>query len=354
VSAFLHTLFAHPWLLGTLAVLAVLGVLTWLGRGARRRALAGLGGGLNQAVRRGGRLARLQALCLVLGLLCVCLGAAGPQWGLDWEQAVSPGRDLVVVLDRSRSMLAEKPSRLERARAALLRLADFLKERNSGHRVALVTFAAQPRLVCPLTHDYDHFRAVVSAIDPELVDAELAATAGSASGTRIGRALQLAVTAQGDTGGGARDVLLLSDGDDPARDGEWREGIAAARAAGVAVLVVGLGDPDQSSPVPAPDTGELPPAWLQFEGKAVASRLEEGRLREIAVQTGGSYVPARRQVAPLGPIYLQAIAALPVRPENEDLLPVARQRPLWLLTPAFVLLALSMTLGDGRRARRER
>ena len=69
------------------------------------------------------------------------LGIAGPQWGRDWTQPVAPGRDLVVVLDLSRSMFAEQPSRLHRARAGLVKLAEALKERG-GHRVALIVFAA--------------------------------------------------------------------------------------------------------------------------------------------------------------------------------------------------------------------
>src|SRR3712207_2009265 len=116
--------FAHPWLLWSLVLLPGLGLLALRGRRRRRQALALLGDVRSLgAVRAGGRRARLlRGSFLALGLTCLGLGAAGRQWGRGWEEAAAPGRELVAVLDCSRSMLAEAPSRLERARAALLDL----------------------------------------------------------------------------------------------------------------------------------------------------------------------------------------------------------------------------------------
>src|SRR5204863_5466024 len=130
-----------------------------------------------------------------------------------------PGRDLVVVLDTSRSMFAESPTRLERARAMLLDLAGQLRQRG-GNRVGLVVFAARPRLLCPLTHDLDHFALVVQGIDPDGPDLDLEYPE-QPSGTRLGLGLVEGVRAfdglAPGAGGGSRDLLLLSDGDDPAR-----------------------------------------------------------------------------------------------------------------------------------------
>src|SRR5438093_641389 len=146
-----HT-FAHPVLIGLLVLLPVLGALGVWSRRERRRALARLGNVVTLetllAARR--RLRWLRGMCLLLGLASLVLGAAGPQWGRDWEQSAAPGRDLVVVLDCSRSMFAEAPSRLERARAMLLDLGRAVEKRG-GHRLALVLFAGRARLACPLT-----------------------------------------------------------------------------------------------------------------------------------------------------------------------------------------------------------
>src|SRR4051794_8811315 len=136
--------FAHPLLLWSLVLLPGLGLLALRGWRRRRQVLTLLGDVRSLGeVRAGGRGARLlRGSCLALGLACLALGAAGPQWGRDWGEAAAPGRDLVVVLDCSRSMLAEAPSRLERARAALLDLNQALRRRG-GHRLGLVLFAGR-------------------------------------------------------------------------------------------------------------------------------------------------------------------------------------------------------------------
>jgi Ca-activated chloride channel family protein len=274
----------------------------------------------------------------VLGLALVGVGAAGPQWGRDWEQSATAGRDLVVVLDCSRSMFAETPTRLERARDALLDLCNTLEKRG-GHRVGLVFCAARARLACPLTHDCDHLRDILrQVVEEEADDPEIQPGPGDVSGTRLGAGLMEALRTLDPRFRASQDVLLLSDGDDPARDGEWRAAAAAARSLGVAVNVVGLGDPDTASAV------------RLSGGREVRTHLEEAPLREIAQTTRGLYVAARTRTLPLGAVYLDAIAGGPLREESDDALPVYRQHyPLFLL-PAFGLIASSLLLA-GRSPR---
>src|SRR5712692_8088786 len=136
-------IFSHPLVLWFLVLVPVLGMLSIYGWHSRRRALALLGNlpALHGMIRRRRGARFVRGAFFFLGIVVLIVGAAGPQWGLqhDPESAVS-GRDLVVVLDLSRSMLAEQPSRQERARRALRDLADTLQV-HGGHRVALVVFA---------------------------------------------------------------------------------------------------------------------------------------------------------------------------------------------------------------------
>src|SRR5207247_454513 len=145
-----------------------------------------------------------------------------------------------------------------------------------GHRLALVGFAARAQLVCPLTHDYEAFRTKLAALDADSPPPSVRA-ADSVSGTRMGAGLHAAVAALDPGGRGAQDVLLVTDGDDPADDDEWRTGLAEARAAGVSVHVVAVGDPNRDSPIPTLQGGRL-----QFQGTEVRTRLHEEPLREIA------------------------------------------------------------------------
>ena len=333
-------LFLNPVFLALLALLPALALLALWARQRRERALAQLGNAASLgpllAVRR--RTLELRGLCWLCGMLLLGVGAAGPQWGKEFDQAVS-GRDLIVVLDCSRSMLAENPSRLRRARLALLDLCAEMQKRG-GHRVALVVFAGKARLACPLTHDYDHFRdALGSEIDVEALafDPELAA------GTRIGAGLREALSDRDARYPVGCEILLLSDGDDPARDGEWEKGAVAARDAGVPVYTVGIGNPN-----PNEDEEKLVinREVQVYAGKPVLTRLEERPLREIALLTHGTYTAMQTRQLALGRLYLDWVADKPVREDADDALPIQQPRYLWFLAPAFVLLCAAFVVPD--------
>ncbi len=352
--------FAHPQALWLLALVPLLGLLIGLARWRRRKALVrwGYGPGLGASTPGGGPWRWLRGTGRALGLAFLIVAIAGPRWGRVDNPATVSGRDVVIVLDLSRSMLAQdvlgqsSPNRLGRAKDGLLDLVDTV-QRRGGHRLALVVFAARAQVVCPLTNDYDHFREALRTLDPDdpLLDIgpgqDAAAAEGKpVSGTRIGRGLQEAVRAQDERFPGHQDIILISDGDDPARDAEWREGVAAAHAQGIPVHTVGVGDPDQDSPVPGPN------GPLQFRGKPVTTRLHEPVLEEIARQTGGTYTPARTHALPLGDIFHERIEPRAGREGEDDVLPVYQQRSAWFFGLGLFWLAAEMALGDFTRPRR--
>jgi Ca-activated chloride channel family protein len=316
-------------------VLTVLGILA---RRRTRRVLAQFGAtGLRNALftARGGP-RWLRASCFSFGMLSLGLASAGPQWGRDWNRTTAPGRDLVVVLDMSRSMLAEQPSRLSRATDALQDLCDTLQQRG-GHRIALVVFAGRAKVVCPLTHDYDHFRDAVAGLSEE-PPVDLTPADGE-SGTRIGLALLEAVALLDPNDQGYQDIVLLSDGDDPARDNEWLAGVRAAKDRDIPVHSVGIGDPENGSPIPMAN------GPLEYDGALVMTKLEEAPLREIARLTGGVYVPAHTKALPLGRLFREQIEERAVRESDADALPLLRQRAPWFFAAAFGWLALEILLG---------
>jgi Ca-activated chloride channel family protein len=350
MSSFVRNGFASPLGLILLAVLPALAILAWLARRRRQRALAELGQMpiLEMLALGRGKLRLVRVTGLVLGLVLLVIGIAGPQWGRAWDQSTAPGRDLVVVVDLSRSMLAQDvlPNRLERAKEALADLSQAVQQRG-GHRLALVGFAARARVFCPLTHDYDHFRAALAELDAAHPHADLRpASADPASGTRIGLGLLAAVEVQDPRFRGHQDILLISDGDDPARESEWRLGAAAAREHGIAVHTVGVGNPEAGSPIPLKSD-----SYLRYDNQVVSTRLEEQPLQDIARLTGGTYTPARTQALPLGDLFRERLEPQSVREENDDALPVYRQRYAWFLAAAFLFLGLEMVLGQSRPRR---
>jgi Ca-activated chloride channel homolog len=341
----LRTWFAHPQALGLLGLLPLLAVLAFFARRRRRAALFRLGS--PPAVRalavKSGRLAWLRGMCASLGLVALVAAAAGPRWGQDWDQPPAPGRDVIAVLDLSRSMLAQDvlPDRAGRAKEALRDLSYAVQARG-GHRLGLVAFAGRARVVCPLTHDYDHFRAALADLDAGEPPTELrTAERTAASGTRLGAGLRAAVEAHDPRFRGTQDILLLSDGDDPARDGEWRDGVRAARAQAIPVHVVGIGDPDADHPIPLANGQPL-----RHRGQVVGTRLEEEPLREIARLTGGTYTAARTQALPLGQGFCEQIESKMAHENAEDLLPSYRQRSPWFFGTALIFLGLPILLGQ--------
>ena len=92
------------------------------------------------------------ASALLPSRLLVLIALARPQWGFRWQQVRRRGLDILVVLDTSNSMRADRPA-AEPAGAAKRGVRDLLA-RLKGDRIGLVAFAGASFLACPLTTDH--------------------------------------------------------------------------------------------------------------------------------------------------------------------------------------------------------
>jgi Ca-activated chloride channel family protein len=225
----------------------------------------------------------LRELALVTGLVAL----AGPRFGTQYEDVVPRGSDLYVLIDVSRSMLAEDvpPSRLGRAKADVAALVNRLE----GERVGLIAFAGQAVVKCPLTVDYDAFRRSLDELDPDS-----APRGGTAIGDAIRKALEVFQA------GANRDqaILLITDGDD--QQSYPREAAAVAAERHVTIFTVGLGDADHGARIPKAAEGRT---YLEYQGQQVWSKLNGSLLKEIALKTSGVYVPVGTRAYDLGELY---------------------------------------------------
>jgi Ca-activated chloride channel family protein len=277
---------------------------------------------------------------MVMGCFLLAIAIAGPRWGREDAQ-LAGGRDIVVVADLSRSMQATDVAgasvmtRAEAARAGIRGLVDQM-EKQGGHRLALVGFAARAQVLCPLTHDYDHFREALNGLDPDngLLDIG-PASPDDQSGTRMGAALRQAAALHDDRLRGSQEIVLLSDGDDPLDDGEWRAGVASALTKQVPIHVVGVGDPASESTI---------------RNSPARTKLHEEPLRAIAASTGGTYVASRTSPIAADRLYAALTDRKPMREHEEPTLPSLRGQATWFWSASLLCLSTPFLVGVmGRR-----
>ena len=325
--------FVHPeaflllWLL--LPLLAV-----WLLAGrARRHAARRFRGAVTDL---GRNLRPLLACLTLLGYAALVVAVARPGWESQATTLERRGRDVVFVVDVSRSMLAEDlaPNRLERAKLAIL---DTL-EQLSGDRVALVAFAGSAVVKSPLTFDYGFFRLAVQ---------QLSVTSVARGGSLVGDALRT-VRDQvfDDRTVEYRDVLLITDGGD-------HDSFPAAAAEelgqrGVRLLAVGLGDDSAGQPIPlAGGSTDGQPAYVEHEGQMVLSQLDADLLRAIAGATpGGRYIHVATGNVDLGRLYQELIASASGRLLETESVELVRERFQTFIAISLLLLALALVMPE--------
>lgn len=267
------------------------------------------------------RVGWLQPLLLLLSLALFSIAAAGPRWGGQESVAVAGGQDIVAVVDVSRSMMARDamPDRIVRATELLQQFVEQLNRRG-GCRVAIIAFASQSHLVCPLTFDLGHVAQKVNTLTPAALPEAFAASA--VSGTRIGAALTQAAVLLKESRAGQ--ILLLSDGDDPARDGEWRRGLKI----GTPIHVIGLGNPERDIAIPSID--------------GATTRLQEGPLRELADQTGGHYIADNNAIIDGGGL-LNRMLIGSIQADSGLVVSRAQAKPAPFLIAGLLCLSLGLT-----------
>ena len=281
-----------------------------------------------------------QISLLVVGLFLCIIAMSRPQWGERQETVFHRGRDIVIALDVSRSMLANDvhPNRLTRAKTDLIDLIGELR----GDRAALIAFRKDAQLICPLTTDYGFLRHALDGCGLH------SAAAGE---TDIGSAIYKAMAAFDNEAAAHKAIVLISDGEDL-----LGKAFAAAEEAakrGISIFTVGIGS-GSGSRIPMPDDKQQ---FVTHQGKQVVTHLENETLDKIASITGGAYAPiatANTARHTLGDIYRQHLVKISQQDIEEKMQLRRVERYQWFLLPALLCFLVSAALSRGRLAHRAR
>jgi Ca-activated chloride channel family protein len=337
--------FAHPEWLALLVLAPVAAIVGWLSARRRRTALTSFIGDAAEArlPRPGGTWARIALAAVGAGSLAIA--AARPQSDPVTEQVSVRGRDLVFVIDVSRSMLSRDvaPDRLARTKLWINDLVNTL----GGDRVGLVAFAGVPVVKCPLTLDHGFFRMELEELSP---------ASAPRGGTLIGDAIRKAMSDVFEPGQGRhRDIILFTDGED---QGSFPvEAAKAAGEAGVRIIAIGIGGELEGALVPAEQAAT--DRYVEHEGSRVRSKLDVATLAAIAQaarEAGGQgvFLDVGTGTIDLDTVYRDLIASAE-RTETSQLASVSyRELFPWFLGMALACLALEPLIPSVRRPRTAR
>ena len=281
---------------------------------------------------------RITKLVLVLAMLLFGVGALmRPQTpgGTEAVPTRKSGTDILVVLDVSKSMLAEDaaPNRLARSKADIAEFVD----RVSGHRVGLVAFAGRAAVMSPLTTDYGFFHLVLKGVGPNVV---------GRGGTRLGDAIRKGIATFGANRGASRLMLLITDGED--HDSYPLDAAQEALEAGIRIIAIGFGSEAGSEiTITDPATGARSILTDQ-DGAAVTSRLDGALLRDIALRTEGVYVPAGTSAIDLDAIVEAHIQPMVAAAATQLHRRAPTEHYFWLVLAALACLVGAVWAGSPR------
>jgi len=266
-----------------------------------------------------------KVVLLVAATACLVAAAARPRWGVYFQEVRSRGVDLFVLLDVSRSMLAEDvaPNRLIRAKSDILDLLTKLQ----GDRVGLIVFAGAAVVKAPLTTDQGFFRMVLDDIDTD---------SAPRGGSLIGDAVRKALESLEQRHDRDQVIVIITDGED--HDSFPEEAAQQAAERGVKICTVGLGDADEGRRIPLRDESDNL-TYLQHEGQEIWSRMDEELLKKMALATKGAYIPAKTRAYDLGEVYEERLTGL-----TEGEISTERHKQYRERFQLFILLGLGLLL----------
>ena len=274
---------------------------------------------------------RAKGILLSLGIVFVFLALLQPQWGKIEQTITQEGRDVLIVLDISRSMQAQdlKPTRLDFAKLKIRTLLSKL----TCERVGLIVFSGSAFVLCPLTADHAAFLTFLDNVDTEII---------SSGTTAIDAALDktLDVFKNMPTKKNKL-VFLVTDGED--FSAQLNNAQEQAIQANLHLFALGVGT-TAGAPIPKLDpTGKTIGHETDATGSVVLSVLNELMLQNMCSTLHGQYVRARYDDGDINTI-VKTISSYEKEKFEDKHLSLFQDQYPWFLAVAWICLALEWIL----------
>lgn len=260
----------------------------------------------------------------ITALVLLILAAAGPSWDWKGHTAASPGHDVMLVVDTSRSMGVPDalPTRIGAAVQSAKSLVQAIGSEEVG-RVGLVAFAGRGVVRCPLTTNLGVVNDALQALRPGDVQP---------GGTNLAAGVRAALDALARSDPFVpRTIVLFTDGED--LSGSWPELVARLRREKVTLHGVAVGDLESGHAVPIGGGKSL-----KFAGKTVESRRNDTPIEALAGASGGTVVRLGLAPTDLGAFFERRIQPFAARRREQ----IRRESALTDRHAPFVFFALAV------------
>lgn len=220
--------------------------------------------------------AKIFPVFYLLAVLFLVLSIVDVLGGSEEIKTKQKMNNVIFLLDVSNSMNAQdvEPNRLDEAKNIIVNTISKL----TNDKVGIVVFAGEATSIMPLTTDFTAAETYIGGVETNILKIQ---------GTDFLNGIKTVADKFKNVAKGSRKVVLLSDGED--NEGNEKAAIRLANKEGITVISVGIGS-EEGAPIPEYVFGQLMGYKSDLNGQTVISKRQINALKNIAADTGGSYV----------------------------------------------------------------
>lgn len=304
-------------------------VVVWLGTNKKNKIISVLKLKVNY------RFKIVKSFLLVVGLALIFYALLGPQREIGITEVKGEGLDIYVLIDTSKSMLAEDivPSRMTRSKKVVEELLKGL----GGDRIGFIPYASSAYIQMPLTDDYGLASMFLNVIDTDMI---------GGGGTDVAQAIGLAADSFKETGSSNQVMLILSDGEEA--DVDMKQIDKLIKDSGMKIYTIGIGTLEGGLiPIYGNDGVTVTSYKKDENDQLVMTRLEESLLQSIANKSDGKYYRSSVGLDELQEL-IKDLSVLDKAESSSRKIREYRQLFQWFLGAGIVCLLLSFSLPERR------